>query len=459
MPYLLLDQNFSPFGFNWLQNTSVWVFCVATWVMLYTLFPLIRAQMAANNAIGWKESITGQAKVPFSLFLSSSPVFIGFLITTYLPNAFIWMYGALIIILIGLLLYFLRGAPSLSYQAPILVLSAVLTIVFLWDQDLSFMVSSPKSEESTSSIEDESFNQFKKSHPCIWYNNDSVILIESTGVKRHRYFLPKGTKYVLDIAGGAAQIEREAEDRIYLHADPYQGKRLDEDGNETGYFSVLLPNQDTAYGISIVASFNDLLYDGLDDEIEIRYMKNLPEEFSRNSRSTLFMSHDNWQAVQRGLRRVEVTSQTSMDRLLLKEDNLMVKNIISAKQTFMKLLPKISEGMELDTFKIKTGDLNDDGRIDAVVYYTLNPTLEEDGGGGNAIGALPGLLALLNSPEGYRMADHTTDIPLLDLSSIKEGIIYLEGFDYADDDPRCCPSIRKTTRLMLEAGKITALDN
>ena len=143
----------------------------------------------------------------------------------------------------------------------------------------------------------------------------------------------------------------------------------------------------------------------------------------------------------------------NIDTAVFKVDQTIVKEI------FLKFLPKFSGGRNLSTCIIKTGDLNGDSLIDAVVDYGLEPTWEDNGGGGNAISEISGLVAFINNGKTLIVADHTEEFcgnfgSRNELKKIKNGIIYLDGYSYADDDPRCCPSIQNTTKLGLINNKV-----
>ena len=132
------------------------------------------------------------------------------------------------------------------------------------------------------------------------------------------------------------------------------------------------------------------------------------------------------------------------------------------KKIFLQFLPSISGGRKLnvadqwDGYEITLADINGDNLIDAVVYYSLEPTMD-DAGGGNAILYLPGLVAYINTGKNLIMADHTDDFYAEGLTKIMNGVIFLEGHDYAIDDPRCCPSIKTTIKFVLKNNKLTLL--
>jgi hypothetical protein len=136
------------------------------------------------------------------------------------------------------------------------------------------------------------------------------------------------------------------------------------------------------------------------------------------------------------------------------------------RKAFLEYLPDISDGRSLNKYssgtndkgyKILLGDLNGDNLPDGVVDYSLEPTLEDNGGGGNAIAEIPGLIAFVNTGRGIIIADHSESFPLSTLKKINNGVIILEGLAYANDDPRCCPSIKTSIKAVLRNNKLIEL--
>ena len=132
------------------------------------------------------------------------------------------------------------------------------------------------------------------------------------------------------------------------------------------------------------------------------------------------------------------------------------------EKTFLEYLPDISGGRKLNNYIIEFGDLNGDGLIDSVVDYSLEPTWEDNGGGGNAISEISGIIIFINSGNAFTIADHSDEFggnfgSRNELKRIDNGVIFLEGLDYTEDDPRCCPTMMTTTKLILSNNKITKL--
>jgi hypothetical protein len=101
--------------------------------------------------------------------------------------------------------------------------------------------------------------------------------------------------------------------------------------------------------------------------------------------------------------------------------------------------------------KTVTGDLNHDGTDDTAVLYTI----EGQGGSNNYIQYLAVFLA---TKKGLVHAAHREvggkNYRGVELVSIDNGFIILDTVDYGPKDPSCCPTIKGTTRYLLEAGKL-----
>lgn len=119
------------------------------------------------------------------------------------------------------------------------------------------------------------------------------------------------------------------------------------------------------------------------------------------------------------------------------------------KETFLAYLPSISKERVLNAHHqnmengiiIKLGDIDGDSLVDAVVDYSLEPTFEETGGGGNAVGEIYGVVVFKNMGDGIQAIYQTEEIGKGDLLKIEQGTVLFKALDYAESDPRCCPSI------------------
>ncbi len=107
-----------------------------------------------------------------------------------------------------------------------------------------------------------------------------------------------------------------------------------------------------------------------------------------------------------------------------------------------------------DVRKTMTGDLNDDGAPDAAVLFTI----EGQNGTNNYIQ----YLAVFLRRNGRLV--YTAIQPVggknrrsIELTSIKDNIIFLDTTGYAKRDPSCCPTIKGQTRYALVRNKLTEL--
>jgi hypothetical protein len=134
------------------------------------------------------------------------------------------------------------------------------------------------------------------------------------------------------------------------------------------------------------------------------------------------------------------------------------------KNAFMDYLPNISDGRELNTCIIKTGDVNGDNLIDGVVDYGLLPSNEEDNYyPTHGLDEITGLVVFVNSGNALQVVANTDDFhnsfgARNELKNISNGVIILEGLDYHEDDPRCCPSIKTRYKLVLKDNQLISLD-
>ena len=100
------------------------------------------------------------------------------------------------------------------------------------------------------------------------------------------------------------------------------------------------------------------------------------------------------------------------------------------------------------------GDLNHDGVADTAVLYTLEGMF----GGNNYVQHL----AVFVRVKGRLV--HAADTPVggkyyraIELTGIRDNVLLFKTTDYAESDPRCCPSIEGTTRYVLRGGGLKEL--
>ena len=97
------------------------------------------------------------------------------------------------------------------------------------------------------------------------------------------------------------------------------------------------------------------------------------------------------------------------------------------------------------------GDLNHDGTADVAVLYTI----EGQGGSNNYIQYLA---VFVRKKTGLVFAARTAaggkNRRSIDLTSIKDNVMYFDTTGYTDRDPSCCPSIKGKTSFTLTGRKL-----
>jgi hypothetical protein len=102
-----------------------------------------------------------------------------------------------------------------------------------------------------------------------------------------------------------------------------------------------------------------------------------------------------------------------------------------------------------DARKILRGDVNNDGKEDLVVLYTL-----EGFGGGNLY--IQYLAVFLGNGKNFLYANHKSaggkNNRSIELSSVKNGTINLTTLEYLPNDPSCCPSKKGKAHFIFSKG-------
>lgn len=138
------------------------------------------------------------------------------------------------------------------------------------------------------------------------------------------------------------------------------------------------------------------------------------------------------------------------------------QTVITKFKTYIK--PRL-EGRQLKT-NILEGDLNGDNQTDFVIDYCIQATeADRDAGGGNPLMNLTcteeGIAVYLKQGTNYTLIVDKSREGFKENFEISIDVIKIEGkaivcetTSYKDDDPRCCPSLKKTTYLKLNNGKL-----
>jgi hypothetical protein len=119
--------------------------------------------------------------------------------------------------------------------------------------------------------------------------------------------------------------------------------------------------------------------------------------------------------------------------------------------------------------KVLFGDLNGDGIKDAFIDWCIEATdNDRDAGGGNALMFLQceeeGFTVYIKTGKEYVLIadkgkDNFTDEGFAyDAYKIENEKIFCSNISYADDDPRCCPSLKRTIYLIFQNNKIMKPD-
>jgi hypothetical protein len=144
-------------------------------------------------------------------------------------------------------------------------------------------------------------------------------------------------------------------------------------------------------------------------------------------------------------------AQTSTDEALLKKKHLQY------------LTPRLDG--RTAKMKILFGDLNGDGVKDAFIDWCIEATdNDRNVGGGNALMFLKcmeeGFAVYIKTGNEYVLSadkakSYFTDEGFsFDADKIENGKIICSNLSYADDDPRCCPSLKRTIYLVFKNNKI-----
>lgn len=121
-----------------------------------------------------------------------------------------------------------------------------------------------------------------------------------------------------------------------------------------------------------------------------------------------------------------------------------------ATAQFEAYLPKIleSHGANLDLQEPVTGDFTGDGIEDVAIYFSLSPE-----GGGNALVG-QGLTLYQNDGKRVKVIGGFEPDYLFSFKKISNGKIYVEKLEYAEEDGRCCPSIKTEHVLTISGNKV-----
>lgn len=159
---------------------------------------------------------------------------------------------------------------------------------------------------------------------------------------------------------------------------------------------------------------------------------------------------------QRELELKEKELELKEKELYLRENNISTKSLTIedakkiAEKQFERYLPKILESHEaiLDVQESFTGDFTGDGIEDIAIYFCLAPS-----NGGNAIVGQGLSLYQNNGKEVSVIAGYEPKY-LFNFNRIYNGNLFVEKLEYAENDGRCCPSIKTDIKLKVIGNKV-----
>lgn len=102
----------------------------------------------------------------------------------------------------------------------------------------------------------------------------------------------------------------------------------------------------------------------------------------------------------------------------------------------------------LDLYNIHTGDFTGDGLEDIIVGYSIAPYM-----GNMTTYSIVLYKNTGNDIEFVKDYSHNSEFVF---SHTSQGKIYIKELEYADEDPRCCPSIERMIELTVNGNKITS---
>jgi hypothetical protein len=117
------------------------------------------------------------------------------------------------------------------------------------------------------------------------------------------------------------------------------------------------------------------------------------------------------------------------------------------KKKFNEIKQKFENELDVvGNTEVRFVDLSNDGREEALLYYSLVAK------GGNAVTGSGIVLYKIDGVKLNLLLDYNLDGAVV--KSIKDGQINCVKYEYAAGDPNCCPSKKKPFKLKLENNKL-----
>ena len=140
------------------------------------------------------------------------------------------------------------------------------------------------------------------------------------------------------------------------------------------------------------------------------------------------------------------------DSLISGQDSVFVNsssevNSTDVKRKFQEIKKNYENDLDvIGSTDVRFADITGDGVEEALLYYTLTAK------GGNAITGSGIVLYKISGSKLEFMLDYNMDGAVI--KSIKDGQLNCVKYEYAADDPNCCPSKKKPFKLIYENNKL-----
>jgi len=140
---------------------------------------------------------------------------------------------------------------------------------------------------------------------------------------------------------------------------------------------------------------------------------------------------------------IDTASASSTDSKITKKE--VQRKFNEIKYTFEK------EDETIGSTEIKFGDLNNDGKDEALVYYVIVPK------GGNITLRTGVVIYKSENDKLNQLLQY--DFPYMAyVDKIKDNLLYCVRTEFRHTDPACCPSIKKPFKMKLENDKLVLAD-
>lgn len=136
-PYTLIDNQFSPFGMDWLENKNVWIFAASSWLLLFSLISNLKLLFSNRNGESLNIYIAENGLVRLILLLIALPVFLSFLIKAKVSFDFITTASIALALISGLITFAFLKTKNGSYFIGVVAIASLGSIFYLKDTSFS----------------------------------------------------------------------------------------------------------------------------------------------------------------------------------------------------------------------------------------------------------------------------------------------------------------------------------